>query len=303
MIVGMNWLNFTHLRCFWATVREGGVSAASRALHVSQPTVSAHLKSLESVVGKRLLHRSHKGPSLTAEGKIVYRYADEIFRLGTELEGSMRGDTVSSAPSVKLGIADVVPKAVVHHIIRPALNSREMGRVICYEGKPAELLGRLAKEELDAVLTDTPVDSHHHINAFNHLLGESGLTVFAPAADAPRYRAGFPASLAGAPFLLPTHNTAMRRELERWFASEDVYPDVIAEFEDMALLKSFAADGLGLFALPTVVERDVRRQCGAHVVARLEDVRERFYVITVQRRVNHEAIQAIVQGARRKLFA
>jgi LysR family transcriptional activator of nhaA len=299
----MSWLNFTHLRCLWATVREGSVSAASRALHVSQPTVSAHLKSLESVVGERLLHRSRSGPSLTAAGKVVYRYADEIFRTADELEGALRGGRVSSAPRVRLGIADVVPKAVVHHVIQPALTARNRPRLVCYEGKPAELLGRLVREELDAVLADTPVDVHHHVNAFNHLLGESGVTVFAPPSDAARYRAGFPGSLTGAPFLLPTRNTALRRELDRWFAANQVVPHVIAEFEDMALLKSFAADGLGLFALPTVVDRDVRRQCGAHVVGRIEDVRERFYVITLERRVVHDAVRAIVQGARQRLFS
>ena len=174
---------------------------------------------------------------------------------------------------------------------------------MCFEGKPQDLLLRLARHELDAVLTDTPVDAHYNVNAFNHLLGESALTVFAPAADAPKYRRGFPGSLDGAPFLLPTRNTAMRRELDRWFAKNEVLPDVRAEFEDMALLKVFAADGLGLFALPTVVEAEVRRQCGVHVAGRIDEVRERFYVITLERRLRHAAVTRIVQGARDKLFA
>ena len=233
----------------------------------------------------------------------MYRYADEIFRLGGELEGAMRGGGVVASPAVKLGIADVVPKSVAHHIIQPALRSGSSGRVVCFEGKPAELLGRLAREELDCVLADTPVDPRHHVSAFNHLLGESGMTVFAPPADARRYRAAFPRSLDGAPFLLPTRNTSMRRELERWFTAHDVHPDVRAEFEDMALLKTFASDGLGVFALPTLIEADVRRQCGAHVVGRIEEVRERFFVITLERRVRHESVNAIVQRARTKLFA
>ncbi len=298
----MSWLNYTHLRAFWATVREGGVSAASRALHVSQPTISSHLKTLETSVGKPLLERGRGAPTLTESGRVMYRYADEIFRLGAELEGSLRGNRAPVAQSLKLGIADVVPKSVAHHIIQPALKG-EYGRVLCYEGKPAELLGRLVREQLDAVIADTPVDPHHHVNAFNHLLGESGMTIFAPPADARRYRTRFPQSLDGAPFLLPADNTSMRRELERWFSANDIHPDIRAEFEDMALLKTFAADGLGVFALPTVVEQDVRRQCSAHVVGRVEEVRERFYVITLERRVRHKAINAIVQRARTKLFS
>jgi len=302
-MTGMSWMNYTHLRCFWASVREGSVSAAGRTLHVSQPTVSAHLKTLEAVVGKRLLNRTRSGVSLTSTGRAVYRYADEIFRLGAELEGALRGDRIPVVRRLRLGIADVVPKSVVHHVIQPALEMKEPARIVCYEGKPPDLLARLAKEELDAVVADTPVDPQLQPNAFNHLLGESGLTVFAPAKDAPRYRRGFPQSLDGAPFLLPTRNTAMRRELDRWFASERVHPDVCAEFEDMALLKAFAADGIGLFALPTIIEGDVRRQCRSHVVGRVEDVRERLYVITLQRRLHHVALTAIVRGARKKVFA
>jgi LysR family transcriptional activator of nhaA len=299
----MSWLNHTHLRCFWATVREGSVSAASRALFVSQPTVSAHLKSLESVVGEPLLTRSRAGIALTTMGRTIYRYADEIFRLSTELEGTVRGQGTARVKPLRLGIADVIPKTVAHHIIQPAFDQDPPARVVCYEGKPPDLLSRLAREEIDAVLTDTPVDATYHVSAFNHLLGESDVAVFAPTADAPRYRRKFPQSLDGAPFLLPTRDTALRLELDRWFGREKLHPDIQAEFEDMALLKAFARDGLGLFALPSVVESEVRRQCDARVVGRLDDVRERFYVITLERRVRHQAVSAIVTGARKALFA
>lgn len=299
----MSWVNFTHLKCFWATVREGGVSAASRALFVSQPTVSAHLKSLETAVGKELLRRSRSGIELTAMGRTVYRYADEIFRLSTELEGTVRGQGTARVKPLRLGIADVIPKAVAHLIIRPAFHTDPPAHVICYEGKPQDLLTRLAREEIDAALTDTPVDATYHVNAFNHLLGESHVTVFAPEKEAAKYRRRFPQSLDGAPFLLPTRDTALRRELDRWFGRMEIHPDIQAEFEDAALLKAFARDAHGLFALPSVVEADVRRQCDARVVGRIEDVRERFYVITLERRVRHAAVSAIVSGARKELFA
>ncbi|MDJ0974515.1 MAG: LysR family transcriptional regulator [Planctomycetota bacterium] len=299
----MSWVNYTHLKCFWATVREGGVSAASRALFVSQPTVSAHLKSLETAVGEPLLSRSRRGVELTPMGRTVYRYADEIFRLSTELEGTVRGQGTARVKPLRLGIADVMPKTVVHHIIQPAFETDPPAHVVCYEGKPPDLLTRLAREEIDAVLTDTPVDATYHVNAFNHLLGESAITVFAPEGDAARYRRKFPESLDGAPWLLPTRDTALRRELDRWFGRMQLHPDIQAEFEDLALLKAFARDGLGLFALPSVVESDVRRQCNARVVGRIDEVRERFYVITLERRVRHGAVSEIVAGARKELFA
>ncbi len=299
----MSWLNYTHLRCFWATVREGSVSAASRALYVSQPTVSSHLKSLETAVGEPLLERGRRGVSLTSLGRTVFRYADEIFRITTELEGAVRGDAPRVTQTLRLGVADVMPKAVAHHIIEPVFGLEAQPRVLCVEGKPVELLARLAREELDAVLTDTPVDASLPVNAFNHLLGESRVSIFGPKGDATRMRRGFPESMDGAPFLLPASSTALRRELDRWFRKMRIHPDVVAEFEDMALLKAFARDGLGLFALPSVVEADVLRQCDARVVGHVDEVRERFYVITLERRVQNNAVAAIVGSARTALFA
>ena len=94
----------------------------------------------------------------------------------------------------------------------------------------------------------------------------------------------------------------MRRELDRWFAAEDLRPHTVAEFEDSALLKVFGADGLGVFTAPTVIEDDVKLQYGVQVVGRIDAVRERFYVVTVERRVQNEAVRILVEAARRRLF-
>ena len=298
----MSWLNFTHLRCLWATVREGSVSAASRALHVSQPTVSAHLKSLEQTVGEPLLERSRGGVALTERGRVVYRYAEEIFRLGAELEGAVRGNKSMVAPRLRIGVADVVPKVVAHHVLAPALEITNAPQLVCFEGKPPELLLRLARGELDAVIADVPVEPHIPVDAFNHLLGETTLSILAPPHLAAPAREAFPEHLDGAPFLLPVRSSVLRRELDRWFAGQGVHPVIRGEFEDFALLQVFAADGLGYFGVPTVIEDEAIATCGAELVARIEDVRERFYLITLERRVRHAALEAIVHAARNALF-
>jgi LysR family transcriptional activator of nhaA len=202
-----------------------------------------------------------------------------------------------------VGVADVLPKLVAHQLLEPALNLPERVRLVCYESTQAELLAKLAIHELDLVLSDSPIGPDVQVHAFNHLLGVCGVSIFGTKDLADLYRRRFPASLDGAPFLLPTSTTALRRELERWFDAEDIRPAVVGEFDDSALLKVFGQAGDGLFAAPDVIEKQVRRQYGVRVIGRVKSVQERFYAISVERKVKHPAVVAIADAARKKLFA
>ena len=152
------------------------------------------------------------------------------------------------------------------------------------------------------MLSDSPIGPDVKVRAFNHLLGECGVSIFGMKDCAAKYSGRFPKSLDGAPFIIPTSNTALRRALEHWFDAEDIRPSVLGEFEDSALLKVFGQAGVGLFAAPTVIEKEVRRQYNVKVVGRLESVRERFYAISVEKKVKHPAVLAIADQARHKLF-
>jgi LysR family transcriptional activator of nhaA len=164
------------------------------------------------------------------------------------------------------------------------------------------LLAELATHGLDLVLADTPVGPTIKVRAFNHLLGECGVTVFAASKLATPYRRGFPQSLEGAPFLLPTENTTLRRSLDQWFEAEKIHPLVIGEFEDSALLTVFGQSGMGLFAGPSAIESEIKRQYGVQVVGRIKTIQERFYAISVERKLKHPAVLAISDAARQKLF-
>jgi LysR family transcriptional activator of nhaA len=133
-------------------------------------------------------------------------------------------------------------------------------------------------------------------------LGESGITFFAAGSCAQAYRADFPAALDGAPMLMPTNTSALRRGLELWFERIQVSPRVVAEFEDRALMKAFGEASAGIFTSPTAVEQDVLEKYGVTVIGRSEDVKERFYAISAERRIKHPAISAITAAARTKLF-
>lgn len=302
----MEWLNYHHLLYFWVVAREGSVTRASEQLYLSQPTISAQIRALEHSLGEKLFVKSGRHLVLTEIGRVVFRYAEEIFTLGRELTDTLKGHTSNRAQGrpvrFLVGIADVVPKLIAYRVLEPALRLVEPIHIVCREDKPERLLAELAVHELDLVLTDSPISPSVKIKAYNHLLGECSITIFAPAKISTNYKRNFPHSLQNAPFLLPTDNTASRRLLDQWFDSQDIRPSIIGEFEDSALLKVFGQTGMGLFSAPSVIEEEVKAQYGVHAIGRIDTVRERFYAISVERKLKHPAVVAISEAARQELF-
>jgi len=297
----MEWLNYHHLLYFWTVARFGSVSRASAELRLTQATVSAQLKSLEKSLGEELFRKAGRHLALTETGKLAFRYADEIFSLGQEMLGTLKGRSEGRLARLTVGVTDVLPKLVVYQLIEPALKLKESYRIICREGTNEELLPALALHDIDVVLTDAPLDPGSNVKAFNHLLGECGSTLFGTPKLAEAYRRGFPKCLDGAPFLLPTRNTTARRSLDQWFEAQRIAPLIVAEFEDSALLKVFGQHGLGLFFAPTVIAQDVQRQYAVKVIGQVDTVRERFFAISLDRKLKHPAVVAISEAAKLKL--
>lgn len=299
----MEWLNYHHLLYFWMVAREGTIARAGAALGLTQPTISGQLRLLEEAIGEKLFSRKGRTLELTETGQMVYRYADEIFGIGRELQDALRGRPSGRAMVLHAGISDALPKIVAYRLLEPALRMEEGVRLVCTEDKTERLLGELATRGLDLVLTDTPISGKVRVKAFNHLLGESGVTFFASPKVASAHERKFPGCLDAAPMLLPTESTALRRQLDRWFAECSIAPRVVSEFDDSALMKMFGERGEGIFPAPTVIEKDIREHYGVAVVGRTEEIREQFYAITVERRIKHPAVQRIREAAQGKLFA
>ena len=295
-------LNYHHLLYFWTMAREGSISKAAEKLRVSQPTISAQIKILEDTLGERLLQRQGRALVLTDIGRIVDRYATEIFTAGTELLETLKGMPSGRAPRLAIGVANAVPKLVVYRLLRPATEGVDPAQITCSEGDPDQLVAQLATHHLDVVISDAPAAPHVRVKVFNHLLGESGTTFFAGKTLANRLRRRFPSSLNGAPMLLPTINTSMRRALEQWFESGGVRPVVAGEFEDPALLTTFGERGRAVFPAPTAIEAEVRRNHRVVVVGRTSAVRERYYAISAERRLTHAGVVAITSAARTEVF-
>jgi LysR family transcriptional activator of nhaA len=299
----MEWLNYHHLLYFWTVAREGGLVAAGKVLRLSHPTLSAQIHALEDRLGEKLFTKVGRRLSLTEVGRVVFRYADEIFTLGRELVDTVEGRPGGQPLRLDVGVADVVPKLVVRRLLQPALGLPEPVRLVCHEASTERLLAELALHSLDIVITDAPVPTGSAIRAFNHLLGDTGVSFFGTGPLVSARRRGFPGSLDGAPMLLPLEGLPLRRSLNQWFDRHRIRPRPVAEFEDSALLKVFGADGAGLFAAPTVVEAEVIAQHGVELLGRTDEVRERFYAISVERRLKNPAVVAITEAARRDLFA
>jgi LysR family transcriptional activator of nhaA len=299
----MEWLNYHHLLYFWVVAREGGLVPAGKVLRLSHPTLSAQIHALEDALGEKLFTKVGRKLALTEMGTIVYRYADEIFTLGREMVDTVKGRSTGQPMRLNVGVADAVPKLVVRRLLAPALTLPDPIRLVCHEGATGKLLADLALHALDIMISDSPVPAGSSVRAFNHLLGETTVSFFGTRSLVGRYKRGFPQSLDGAPVLLPLENLPLRRSLNHWFERHQVKPRIAAEFEDSALLKVFGADGLGIFAAPTVVAADVEAQYGVQLLGRAEEVRERFYAISVERRIKHPAVIAISDAARQDLFA
>jgi LysR family transcriptional activator of nhaA len=298
----MEWLNYHHLLYFWLVAKKGSVVQASAELRLAQPTVSAQVRALEHSLGEKLFNRVGKRLVLTDVGHVVFRYAEEIFSIGAELQHALKGRPSHRPLKLVVGVADVVPKLVTLKLLEPVLHLTEAVRLVCLEDKSDRLLAELSRHALDVVITDAPAGSSVKVRAYNHLLSESPIVFCGVKRLASRYRREFPQSLNDAPMLLPSENTMLRRSLNQWFETNDLRPKIIGEFEDSALLKVFGQKGIGVFPAPAVIEKEVNRQYGVCRVGVIYGVTERFYAVSIERKLLHPAVIAVNEAARRKLF-
>ncbi|HVE71473.1 MAG TPA: transcriptional activator NhaR [Thermoanaerobaculia bacterium] len=297
----MEWLNYHHLLYFWVVAREGSIVAATRKLNLTQPTISAQLRLLEESLGEKLFEKSGRSLVLTEAGRVALRYADEIFALGRELRDTLRDRPTGKPVRVTVGVADVMPKLVAYRILRPAFEMASEVQLVCREASPETLLGLMAQHEVDLVLTDGPA-SGGPLRTYNHLLGESGTSLFAAPSLAASLRRNFPKSLHHAPMLFPGPTTQIRRALELWLDRTGIEPRRVGEFDDLALMTAFGRAGTGIFPAPTAIEKEIEVQYDVRVVGRLPEVRERFYAISAERKIKNPIVSAVTSAARRKLF-
>lgn len=294
-------LNYNHLYYFWVVAREGSIAKASEILFLTPQTVSGQIRILESHLGEKLFTKAGRNLMLTDFGHTLFQYAEDIFKLGSELLDLINGRTNTGQLIFRVGISDHIPKPIAYKIIEPALRTKRPTRIICHEGKIDDLVGELSIHKLDLVLAGNPVNPNLSVRVYNHLLGQSGVSFFASPGTSDQRRA-FPDLLRGAPMLVPTTDSVMRRSLEKWFEEEDIHPKITGEFDDGALMMAFGQAGAGIFAAPSVIKNEIRRQYKVDILGSTDRISEDYYAITAERKLKHPLILAVHDAAQSQLF-
>lgn len=296
-------LNFKHLHYFFAVARYGGVNRAAERLHLTPQTLSGQISQFEQRLGTQLFHREGRRMELSASGKLALSYAEEIFQVGAELEARLRGEPEEVAIPFRVGIADVVPKSIAHQLLAPVLALNEPIRLICREDGLERLLADLAIHRLDMVLADRPMPADLGVKGYSHPLGECGVAFFAAPELVARITGSFPELLDTAPMLIPGEDSALRAPLTRWLERGNLRPRIVGEFDDSALMKAFGKAGAGIFPAPTATREEVESQYGVVWLGETKEIRERFFAISVERRIVHPAVRAVSEAARLSAFA
>jgi LysR family transcriptional activator of nhaA len=289
-------LNYKQLHHFWSVARAGGIVRASERSGLAPQTLSGQIATLEASLGVTLFRRQGRRLALTETGQMVLDYAEEIFRVGSELEEALNNRSTGRAIPFRVGVSDVVPKAIAWLLLAPSMALADPVRIVCREDKLVRLLGELAIHKLDVVLADGPMPANMDVRGYSHQLAESTLSLFAAPALLASLTGGFPACLDGKPMLIPGPDAAVRRPLMHWLEAQRITPRIVGEFDDGALMKAFGEAGVGVFPAPTMIAEQVCRQYGVRRIGEATGVTESYFAISVERRLTHPATLAISRG-------
>lgn len=285
--------NYKHLYYFWVVAKEGGMTKAAEKLNMAVQTVSAQVRELEKALGYALLKPVGRGLVLTEAGIAAMKQADLIFQLGEALPAHVRDAAMTPMSRLTVGICDSLPKMVAHRLLLPVMSAKNL-KLTCLEGELDDLLGDLALHRLDIVLSDRPAPTNINLKLYSHALGTSDIALYGTKWMVKAARTDFPQSLSSVPILLPTSHTAVRDRLDRWFEQHHITPNVVGEFEDSALLKTFGAKGMGIFPAAEWVHDDLLSHYDVTRLGACAGVNEHFFAIGTERKVHHPLVQSLL---------
>lgn len=288
-------LNYHHLRYFLAVASEGGIKAASEVLHVSAPTLSAQVRELEDFLGAPLFLREGKTLVLTDAGRMAKRYAERIYGFGDEMVEVIRRGGSTRPETVFVGIVDALPKLLASRVLVKAFAELPLLHAVVREGLPGELFPSLAAHQLDVVISNTPPAAPLKTALFSTKAGRHGVRFMASPELKKTYRSR--SGLSGFPVLLPTRESPLRRELDRWWAEKKVTPNIRAEFDDAAAMWEMAAAGVGAIPVIDAVMPDVSFRYGLRELPLKTGIHEELYVVTAERQFSHQGQRAIARLA------
>ncbi|MBE1425499.1 MAG: LysR family transcriptional regulator [Desulfomicrobium sp.] len=295
-------LNYKQLYYFLNVAKLGGVLRAAESLHVMPQTVSQQVANLEKSLGVLLFRRVGRRLELTPAGKVALSRADDIFQIGSELELLIKASALTEGALFRVGIVDAVPKSMASQLLSVTLTLAEPICLVCHNDKPERLFGDLSTHKLDLVIADRALPKEMAIKAYNHELGQSGVTFCASPILLGHFKESFPNLLQKAPMLMPSAGTSLRSAVNRWLSRKNLLPKIVAEFDDTTLLKAFGQRGLGFFPVPSVMADEVVKQYAVVAIGCSEEKDLNFFAISPERRLKHPAVLAVINLARTSLF-
>lgn len=293
----MHQLNYHHLYYFYLIAREGSVANAAKLLHVTPQTASGQLSTFEKQLGYPLFDRVNKRLYLNSKGKLVYQHASEIFQKGSRLVELLHADNDTIEQSFVIGITDAIPKVLSYDFVYRTMQMSGHVRFIFREGPFDSLVSDLAINNIDMIIADRGIAPGSQLNANSYFLGESHLSFFASTNQADQHQ-NFPASLNGQSLLLPGVKSGITLGLTSWLEANQLYPKIVAEFDDSALLKVFGSEGVGVFCAPSAIASHVADFYNVSCIGEIRDITERFYAISGKNRAQHPLVNSIVAEAR-----
>jgi LysR family transcriptional activator of nhaA len=289
-----NSYNYRHLYYFWVVAKEGSMSKAAERLDMAIQTISAQVHELEKSLGYLLFKPAGRGIALTESGFAALEIADQIFSIGEKLPEAVRDAAKSPKIKITVGVSDGLPKLVTRQLLEPILKHKD-AQLIAHEGKFEDLLADLALHRLDIVLADRPAPNNKNLNVYSEELTRTSMAWYSPKQFLKNAKKNFPHCLNELPILLPTPHSTVRLLIDQWFSKHGITPNIVGEFEDSALLKTFAASGLGVFPAGKLIEKDLKETYGIELLGDCDDIYEYFYAIRSEKKIQHPLVQAIIK--------
>jgi LysR family transcriptional regulator, transcriptional activator of nhaA len=296
-------VSLARLEYFAVIVREGSLVRASKVLGTTHSNLSMQMKALEDELGVPLFERTKRRLSLTPVGAEVLAYADEVVRIRNDvIDATRRAFRPRGQRSAfRVGVVAAIPKTLAFRLLEPAIAASGFAPLIVRQESPSKLHEELATGRLHLVLSDGPPEQGGDTPLFGHLLGSSEIVFFGTPSLAERHEGPLPSALAGAPLLLPARGTWLRTALERWLGEEGIQVHMRGEFDDAATMRVFGLRGVGIFPARAALRAEVEDLGGVVCLGEATGVKERYYAISVEKRVEHPAVSALITAARERL--
>lgn len=286
--------NYRHLYYFWVVAKEGSMSKAADRLDMAIQTISAQVHELEKSLGYMLFKPAGRGITLTESGYAALKIADQIFPIGEKLPEAVRDAAKSPKTKITVGVSDGLPKLITRQLLDPILKHQDV-QLVAHEGEFEDLLADLALHRLDIVLADRPAPNNKNLNVYSEELTKSSIAWYCPKVFFKDAKKRFPQCLSELPILLPTSHSTVRLLIDQWFSKHAITPNIVGEFEDSALLKTFAASGLGAFPAGKLIEKDLKDTYGIELLGDCDDIYEYFYAIRSEKKIEHPLVKAIIK--------